>query len=226
MLIHDVALMGLHMVFGVDRAGIVGRDGETHQGAFDVSYLCSVPGMRVYAPSNFREMRSMLRKAVLEDTGPVAVRYPRGGEGLWKADTSGETVRVVKPGTDVTIVAYGTEINEAIMAARMLSGSGVSAQVLKINTLCPLDTDAVMDAVRQTGALLVAEEACAAGCVGRQLLAAAEESGVSLRAAKLVNLGSGLLEHGAPEDLRRKTGLDNASLAEQVLEMLHGKDET
>ncbi len=226
MLIHDVALMGLHVVFGVDRSGIVGRDGETHQGAFDVSYLCSVPGMRVYAPSNFREMRSMLRKAVLEDTGPVAVRYPRGGEGLWKADTSGETVRVVKPGTDVTIVAYGTEINEAIVAARMLNGSGVSAQVLKINTLCPLDTDAVMDAVCRTGALLVAEEACAAGCVGRQLLAAAEESGVALRAARLVNLGSGLLEHGAPEDLRRKTGLDNGSLAEQVLEMLHGKDET
>ena len=225
MLIHDVALMGLHVVLGVDRAGIVGKDGATHQGAFDVAYLCSVPGMKVYAPSNFKEMRSMLRKAVLADTGPAAVRYPRGGEGLWKADTSDETVRVVKPGTDVTIAAYGTEVNEAIMAARMLYGQGVNAEVLKINVLCPLDTEPVLASVRRTGALLVAEEACAAGSVGERLLAAVEQAGICLRAARLVDLGDGILEHGAPEDLRRKTGLDNGSLVQAVMEMLHGEDQ-
>ena len=225
MLIHDVALMGLHVVFGVDRAGIVGRDGETHQGAFDVAYLSTVPGMKIYAPSSFRELRSMLRRAVLEDTGPVAVRYPRGGEGFWKADTSGVTVRTVRPGTDVTIAAYGTELNEAMMAARMLSERGVSAEVLKINVLCPLDTEAVLASVRRTGALLVAEESCAAGCVGERLMAAAEQAGVCLRAARLVNLGGGILEHGAPEALRTKTGLDNGALMEAALEMLHGKDQ-
>ena len=225
MLIHDVALMGLHVVFGVDRAGIVGKDGATHQGAFDVAYLASVPGMKVYAPSNFKEMRSMLRKAVLTDTGPAAVRYPRGGEGFWKADTSGDTVRVVRQGTDVTIAAYGTEINEAIMAARMLYSRGINAEVVKINVLCPLDAEPVLASVRKTGALLAAEEACAAGCVGERLLAAVEQAGICLRAAKLVNLGGGILEHGAPEDLRRKTGLDNGSLTEAVLEMLHGEDQ-
>ena len=224
MLIHDVSLMGLHVVFGVDRAGIVGKDGETHQGVFDVAYLSSVPGMKVYAPANFREMRSMLRKAVLEDTGPVAVRYPRGGEGVWKADTSHETARVVKQGTDVTIAAYGVEINEAVIAARVLRSGGVEAEVVKINVLSPLDPEPVLASVRRTGALLVAEEACAAGCVGRQLLAAAEQAGVALRAVRLVNLGNGILEHGAPQDLRRKTGLDSGSLAQAVLEMLHGED--
>ena len=225
MLIHDVALMGLHVVFGVDRAGIVGRDGATHQGAFDVAYLSSVPGMKIYAPSNFEELRSMLRKAVLEDTGPVAVRYPRGGEGLWKADTSDETAHVVMQGTDVTIAAYGTQINEAIMAARMLRGANVQAEVVKINVLSPLDAEPVLESVRKTGALLVAEEACAAGCVGEKLLAAAEQAGVCLKQARLVNLGDGILEHGAPLDLLKKTGLDNGSLAKTVMEMLHGKNE-
>ena len=225
MLIHDVALMGLHVVFGVDRAGIVGRDGATHQGAFDVAYLSSVPGMKIYAPSNFEELRSMLRKAVLEDTGPVAVRYPRGGEGLWKADTSDETAHVVMQGTDVTIAAYGTQINEAIMAARMLRSANVQAEVVKINVLSPLDAEPVLESVRKTGALLVAEEACAAGCVGEKLLAAAEQAGVCLKQARLVNLGDGILEHGAPLDLLKKTGLDNGSLAKTVMEMLHGKNE-
>ena len=184
-----------------------------------MAYLSSVPGMRIYAPTSFAEMRSMLRRAVLEDTGPVAVRYPRGGEGLWKADTAGETVSVVRTGTDVTIVSYGTEVNEAVMAARMLQSEGVNAEVLKINVLSPLDTEPV------TGALLAAEDACAAGCMGEKLLAAAEQAGIALRAARLVNLGGGILEHGDPAILRREMGLDGGSLCEAVLEMLDGKDE-
>ena len=226
MLIHDVALMGLHVVLGVDRAGIVGRDGETHQGAFDVAYLSSVPGMKIYAPANFAELKSMLRKAVLQDTGPVAVRYPRGGEGVFLGDTSAETCAVVRQGTDVTIASYGTEINEAIMAARMLQDGGVSAQVIKINTLSPLDPAPVLDSLQKTGALLVAEDVCAAGCVGEKLLAAAAENGIGLKATRLVNLGDGILEHGEPVKLRKKMGLDNGSLAQAVWEMLHGKDKT
>lgn len=81
MLLHDVALQQLHVVLAVDRAGLVGEDGETHHGMFDVGYLRLVPGMRVYCPANFAELRKMLREAVLECKGPVAIRYPRGGEG-------------------------------------------------------------------------------------------------------------------------------------------------
>ncbi len=226
MLIHDVALMGLHVVLAVDRAGIVGRDGVTHQGSFDVAYLSSVPGMKIYAPANFAELKTMLRKAVLEDTGPVAVRYPRGGEGLLLGDTSGKTAETVYfHGDDVTIVSYGTEINEAMAAARMLRGRGIDPEVVKLNVLSPLDTEPVLDSVRRTGALLVAEEACAAGCIGERLLAAAEQAGVALRASRLVNLGDGLLPHGEPWKLREKMGLDNGSLCSAVLEMLDGKDQ-
>ena len=82
MLLHDVALSGLHVVLGVDRAGLVGADGETHHGCFDVMYLSQVPDMKVFCPASFAELRTMLRRAVQEETGPVAVRYPRGGGGL------------------------------------------------------------------------------------------------------------------------------------------------
>lgn len=225
MLIHDVALMGLHVVFAVDRAGIVGRDGVTHQGSFDVSYLSSVPGMKIYAPADFAELRSMLRRAVLEEAGPVAVRYPRGGEGPWRGDTSGEAAcALTGPGTDVTMVSYGTEINQVLAAAGMLQERGVSAEVLKLNQLCPLDPAPVLDSLRRTGVLLVAEEACAAGCIGTQLLAAAAQEGIALRAVKLVNLGDGVLPHGEPWKLREKLGLDNGSLGETVLEMLHAEN--
>ena len=226
MLIHDVALMGLHVVFAVDRAGIVGRDGETHQGVFDLSFLSAVPGMRIYAPASFAELRSMLRRAVLEDTGPVAVRYPRGGEGPFTEDTSADAAAAVLQGDDVTIAAYGTEVNEALLAARMLREEGVSAEVIKLNVLAPLDPAPVLASLRRTGALLVAEEACAAGCVGAQLLAAAEQAGIALKAARLINLGEGILEHGDPAVLRREKKLDGGSLRAAVLEMLHGKDET
>ncbi len=227
MLIHDVALMGLHVVFAVDRAGIVGRDGVTHQGSFDVAYLSSVPGMKIYAPANFAELRSMLRKAVLEDTGPVAVRYPRGGEDFAGSDTSDVSAKTVYfHGDDVTIVSYGTEIHEAMMAARMLRNGDIEPEVIKLNVLSPLDPTPVLDSVRRTGALLVAEEACAAGCVGEKLLAAAEQAGIALRACRLVNLGDGVLPHGEPWKLREKMGLDNGSLRDAVLEMLHAEGKT
>ena len=226
MLIHDVALMGLHVVFGVDRAGIVGRDGETHQGAFDVAYLSSVPGMKIYAPADFAELRTMLRRAVLDDTGPVAVRYPRGGEGAFRRDTSGENAVVLREGTGVTIAAYGTEINQALDAAEILEAEGVSAEVVKLNQLCPLDGAVVMQSLQKTGALLVPEETCRAGCVGGRLLSMAQEQGICLRWGRLIDLGGGILQHGAPEDLRHRMALDGAGIARTVMEMEHGKDET
>ncbi len=226
MLIHDVALMGLHVVLAVDRAGIVGRDGETHQGSFDVAYLSSVPGMRIYAPANFAELRTMLRRAVLEDTGPVAVRYPRGGEGAFREDASQTPCAVLREGTDVTIAAYGMEINEAMEAAAILARRGVSAEVVKISVLCPLEADAVMASAEKTRVLAVPEDVCRAGCIGGRLLSMAEERGLCLRCGRLINLDSGILEHGTPEALREKLGLDGPGIAGTVMEMLHGKDQT
>ena len=222
MLIHDISLMGLHAVFAVDRAGIVGKDGQTHQGVFDVSYLTSIPGMTVYAPASFAELRTMLHRAVADETGPVAVRYPRGGEGVFTGDMSDRPAAVLREGGDVTIVSYGVMINDALRAAELLAEHGVSAEIVKLTRLAPLDASAAAASVRKTKRLVVAEDVCRSGCMGEKLLAALSEAGTAPGRAVLLNLGGGILENGSPDDLRRKTGLDSEGIAASALEMLHG----
>ena len=128
MLLHDMALSGLHVVLGVDRAGLVGEDGETHQGVFDVAYLDSIPGITVWSPSSFAELERTLEEAVLYGRGPVAIRYPRGGEGIYTADSGRERAVVLRPGRDITLVSYGSMINEVLKAAQMLEEQGISPE--------------------------------------------------------------------------------------------------
>ena len=223
MLIHDVAIQGLHVVLCVDRAGLSGEDGETHHGVFDVNYLASVPGMKIYCPASFEELRAMLRYAVEKARGPVAVRYPKGGEGEFAALCGIEGASVIRPGGDVTIAAYGTMINEALAAARLLEGNGISAQVLKLNSIAPLDVDAVAACAKRTGALVVAEECVDAGCVGRRIAAELTLRGVGGVRMALVNLGDRFVQHGTVAELRSLCGIDGASICKKALEVAaHG----
>ncbi len=220
MLIHDVAIQGLHVVLGVDRAGLSGEDGETHHGVFDVNYLSSVPGMKIYCPASFEELRAMLRWAVEKCRGPAAVRYPRGGEGEFTALCGVEGASVIRPGTDVTIAAYGTMVNEALAAARLLEEKGRSAQVVKLNSIAPLDMDTVAACAQKTGRLVVAEECVDAGCVGRRIaaeLVLREVTGVRL---VLVNLGDRFVRQGTVAELRQLCGIDGASIARKALEVM------
>lgn len=219
MLIHDVSLQKLHVVLAVDRTGIVGPDGQTHQGSFDVAYLSTVPGMKIYSPASFAELQTMLRRAVLQDDGPVAVRYPRGGENGYQEDRSRDATVLLRVGVDVTIAVYGTETGRTLEAAELLKSHGVSVEIIKLNVLSPLDAGLVLTSIQKTGMLLVAEEACRPGCIGEKLLAAAEREGIPLKASRLINLGDGILPHGAPEELIRLCQLDGESLARTILEM-------
>ena len=211
-IIHDVSLDRLPVVFAVDRAGIVGADGETHQGAFDVGYLCQAPGLVLWAPSDYAEVRSMLRLALSSD-GPAALRYPRGGEGAFCEDTSEANAAVLREGTDLTVVSYGILINEAIAACKALEASGVSAALIKLNRLDAPDVDVIAQSVRRTGRLLVAEDTAEAGCVGTRILATLAQRGVCLNASALQNLGSGVVPHGSVADLWRQLGIDADGLA-------------
>ena len=219
MLIHDVAIDHLHVVLGVDRAGLVGEDGETHHGVFDVSYLDSVPGMTVLAPSSFAELEHMLERAVLRMSGPVAVRYPRGGEGAYTADGGDEPAVVLRRGKDITLVGYGMEINDLLEAAGLLSKYGLEAQVVKLNQLTPLIPDLVVESVKRTGALLVAEDCAAEGCVGHRLTAALEAANVPGKVC-LINCGGRFVTHGALSCLKRELGLDGEGIARKALEVL------
>ena len=221
MLIHDVALQRLHAVFAVDRAGIVGRDGETHQGVFDLSYLSSVPGMKLYAPSSFAELESMLRSAVLSDDGPAAIRYPRGGEGAY-AECRCEDECVLREGSDLTIVSYGIMINDALEAAAALEEKGVSAEVVKLGLLCPNSLETTVASVEKTGRLIVIEDVCAASCMGQRILAAASAR-AELKGFRLLNLGDGVVPQGSVDELKALYGVD-AAAALRAAEELMGRE--
>ena len=206
MLIHDIALQGLHVVFGVDRAGLVGADGETHQGTFDVAYLSSVPGMKIYSPANFAELEYTVRKAIYEDKGPVAVRYPRGGEGEWK-ELQTDEVAVIKEGTDFTLVSYGIMINNCLEAARLLEKNGVSAEVVKINVIKPLDYSVLDSSILKTGKLMTVEDVCTEGSAGEKIAEHIAVSDIKLSYLKLLDLGD-----------EKKYGLDALSICTKFLE--------
>ena len=216
MLIHDVSLLGLHVVLGVDRAGLVGEDGETHHGVFDIAYLGAVPGMAVWCPASFREAEDMLEYAMFTETGPVAVRYPRGGEGEYR-DGGAEVCKTLRLGSDVTIAVYGTMVNEAVRAAELLAQEGISAEIVKLGRVLPLDAGPVIESAKRTGALVVAEEACASGCIGGRILAeAGPDAGFR---ARLLNLGEGIVGQGGTEKLRQLCGIDAAAIAKAAKEL-------
>lgn len=220
MLLHDVAIQNLHVVFGVDRAGLVGEDGETHHGIFDVAYLSSVPGMEVLCPASYAELRSMLRHAVLTLKGPVAIRYPRGGEGAFRDMCGVEGAAILREGHDVTLIAYGTMVNEALEAAGMLDRQGISAQVVKLNSIVPLDMETVARCAGQTGRVLVAEECVDAGCVGRRIAAELMLRGQTGIRIRLANLGNQFVQHGTVAQLRALCGIDARSLCRKATEVM------
>ena len=218
MLIHDVSLQKLHVVFGIDRAGIVGGDGETHNGLFDVSYLSTVPNLTLLCPSNFAELHDMLECALFKLDGPVAIRYPRGGEGEYKLSGKDQEI-IVRKGSDITIACYGTMINEVLSAADILESRGISAEIVKIAAVKPEVYPKTISSAVKTGRFLMAEEVCSSGCVGKRILAQAAVNGMCIEKVKLLNLGEGIVAHGDHASLMREWGIDARGIAEASEEL-------
>ena len=217
MLLHDVGILGLHVVLAVDRAGLVGEDGETHHGVFDVGYLRQIPGMTVLCPASQAELRRMLRAAVLETSGPVAVRYPRGGDGAYDGAVW-ENQWCEQPA--VTIVTYGITINDVLAAAKRLRDEHISVDLIKLDQIAPLHLEPVRQSLARSGKLLVVEETAAAGCVGSAILAQLVQEGAAPNAVRLINLQSGLVPHGSLPLLRHRTGLDEAGIYQATKELI------
>lgn len=222
MLIHDVSLQDLHVVFCVDRAGLVGNDGETHHGAFDISYLRSVPHMQVLCPANFAELEAMLDEAVNRMSGPVAIRYPRGGGGRY-TDCHTEGCTHLRSGNDITIAAYGTDINIALNTADILADKGIHADVYKLSRLDSGYYADIIDSMRETGRFLMSEQVCQTGCIADEILAYAERAGVKIECAYTPNLGSGIVVQGTVPELIRHCGLDENSLAKAAEKLVRGE---
>ncbi len=209
-IVHDVAIGGLHVVICVDRAGIVGADGATHNGVFDVAFLRSVPGLKLFCPSNFAELRQMLSDAIYHENGPVAIRYPRGSEGRFMYDVSSGAAVCVRACDvpELSIISYGIMINEAIRASELLEEKGIKANVWKISEI----GDGLKETLKKLEEKLpywcvVLEDVIESGGVGECV--AAHHKGKT----SLINIGDRFLPHGSPEEIYRYCGIDAESVA-------------
>ncbi len=219
MLLHDVAIQNLHVVFCVDRAGLVGEDGETHHGVFDVGFLTTVPGVTLLCPANYAELSQMLEYAVWTVKGPVALRYPRGGEGDYQAPWDRQPATLLREGSDVTLLSYGTQINALLSAADQLAGEHISAEVVKLNNITEFP-EILFTSIHKTGHILVAEEVVEQNCLGMRLAAELAQRRIAARSIALQNLGSTFPPQGPVEQLRQLYGLDGAGIAQKVKEVL------
>ena len=218
-ILQDVAMLRLHVVLAVDRAGLVGEDGETHHGVFDVGYLRMVPGMTVLCPASRKELQDMLRWAVRDQQGPVAIRYPRGGDGAYTASCwdPEKTVTVHGDGTDVAIVTYGTLVNHAVEAAKLLSRRGVRAKVVRLLAAAPLDEEKLREAVGTCRQVLVVEDACTGSGMKEAVAWALHQQGAACRVDG-IDLGNRYATHGDMQSLYRHYQLDSGSIADKIEE--------
>jgi 1-deoxy-D-xylulose-5-phosphate synthase len=214
-------MLKLHVIFAVDRAGLVGEDGETHHGVFDIGFLRQAPGMQILCPASCRELSDMLKWAAYDMDGPVAIRYPRGGDGAfaeshWECGT--KVVRH-KSGSDIAIVTYGTLINNALSAAELLSQQGIDAGVIRLLSVEPLPTDALEAALSGYRHVLIVEETATGSGIHEALawLLAERVPGCSVSA---IDLGGEYVTHGSVAQLYEKHGLDAVSIAKKVGEVL------
>jgi 1-deoxy-D-xylulose-5-phosphate synthase len=227
--LHDIALQKLHLVLTIDRAGIVGEDGETHQGLYDIAFLTTIPGIEILAPSDYGELRTMLTYAVETAHGPVAIRYPRGKgrEDLASASTVSEPTTIGRPrrlmqGEGITVVSVGTMAERVLEVARSLASEGIACDVLDVRWVKPFDREFLFESVRRTGAVLIAEDGTEAGGFGQTFLAALQESGIQAVSARIA-CGDHPLTQGTREQLFRQEGMDVDSIASALRRLWKAK---
>ena len=223
MILQDICMLKLHVVLAVDRAGLVGEDGETHHGVFDVGFLRQAPGMAVLCPASLTELTDMMRWAVTEYNGPIAVRYPRGGdhvytESAWN-DHGRTGVYCHRTGDDVTIVTYGTLINNALEAADILEKHGIHATVLRLLSVAPLPAQQLLKHMSSNPHVIVMEEVCAGSGIRQALAWELIHLNPACRVDG-IDLGANFVSHGAVDTLYRHHGLDGASVADYIREVL------
>ena len=226
MILQDIAMLHLHVVLAVDRAGLVGEDGETHHGIYDVGFLRHAPGMMVLCPASLAEQEKMLHWAIKEHNGPVAIRYPRGGnrgfEGChWKnlPDLAGTgALACHRMGKDVTLITYGTMIEQVMEAADLLQQQGIEATVLRLMTVSPLPVYHVLTMMADSPHVFIIEEA-AGGCGIREALA---WDLLHLKRDLQIDgmdLGHQYITHGDLKSLYQHYKLDAVSIAKHVKEV-------
>jgi 1-deoxy-D-xylulose-5-phosphate synthase len=220
-IVHDVCLQNLPVVFAIDRAGIVGEDGPTHQGVFDISYLRHVPNLVVMAPRDAAELRAMLAIALKHD-GPSAIRFPRGrasGDSLSAPFGIGEG-EVLKEGEDVAVLAVGSTVYPALAASERLKQEGVRAMVVNVRFVKPMDRRLFLETASRVKKLITVEENALLGGFGSAFLEFLHEMNIHDAEVKTLGIPDEFVEQGTQAELRSKYGLDEEGIYRAALSLL------
>ena len=229
-IIHDVCLQKLPVVFAIDRAGIVGDDGPTHNGTFDLSFLRHIPNLVVMAPKDAYEFRCMLKTAV-NYNGPIAVRYPRASVVDSDEGSDIKTIpigkgEVLNEGKDVLIIAIGSTVLPALEAATFINDADVSATVINARFVKPLDMDLISGYAHKIKRIITVEENAVSGGFGSAILEAFTKEGIEGLNIKLLGLPDSFIEQGPQNLLRKKYGIDAEGIAKEALAMVDRKAAT
>jgi 1-deoxy-D-xylulose-5-phosphate synthase len=224
-IIHDVCLQNLPVVFAIDRAGIVGEDGATHQGLFDISFLRNVPNLLFMAPKDGHELKAMLMFAI-EHNGPSAIRYPRG-KTIWQSDISSQLSEIIVgksevlvEGDDIGIIAVGNTVYPSLKAAEILKGDGINACVVNARFIKPVDEELIISLSERIKRIITVEENVLAGGFGSAVLECLNKAGMNNVAVKRIGIDDEFVEHGSQGILRKKYRLDEDGIYKTALAFL------
>jgi 1-deoxy-D-xylulose-5-phosphate synthase len=221
-IIHDVCIQKLPVFFCMDRAGIVGADGPTHQGMYDIAYLRCIPNIVIMAPKDEGELQRMMVTGINHTESAIAMRYPRGsGYGVPLMEEGWEPLpigkgEVLRHGDDVLLVGYGSMVNPALQTAEILSEHGVEATVVNARFVKPLDTELILPLAERIGKVVTLEEGCIMGGFGSAVAEAILDAQVS---ASVLRLGVPdiLVDHAQPDESKASLGLTPPQMAERIL---------
>src|SRR5690625_3927451 len=225
--VHDICRQNLNVVFGIDRAGLVGADGETHQGVFDISFLRHLPNMTIMMPKDANECQHMVYTA-LETDGPAAVRYPRGNVKEAPNDDPFKKIpigkwEVLREGKDIVILTFGTMIDDSLNAAERLALEGISVRVVNARFIKPLDHQMLKQIARENIPVVTVEEHALQGGFGSSVLEFFEEEKLSVPYVHRMGIPDRFIEHGSVGELLKEIGLTEDQIVKQITEIVPKK---
>ncbi|MBD2293568.1 1-deoxy-D-xylulose-5-phosphate synthase [Anabaena sphaerica FACHB-251] len=227
-IIHDVCIQNLPVFFCLDRAGIVGADGPTHQGMYDIAYLRCIPNMVVMAPKDEAELQRMVVTGIEYTDGPISMRFPRGnGHGVPLMEEGWEPLEIgkgeiLRQGDDVLILGYGTMVYPGMQAAEILSEHGIEATVINARFVKPLDTDLILPLAQQIGRVVTLEEGCLMGGFGSAVAEALLDADIVVP-VKRIGVPDILVDHATPDQSKASLGLTSQQIADNILQAFFKK---